>query len=165
MTYKKAIYIPTILEVRSLKIKELTGVIIPEASLWHADKSPWLYSWLSIRRLLTSQVMFLRFMILYWLYFVIQNTDWRTSAIANIFIFYWICLLEAQNKVIIEVLGVRAQYIHLDTQLRVWQLLLKQANKTSKQKTESNECWQGCGVLESCWTLGRIIMLCNHYGK
>ena len=33
VTYKKVIYIPTILEVRSLKIKELTGVIIPEASL------------------------------------------------------------------------------------------------------------------------------------
>ena len=33
MTYKKATYIPTILEVRSLKIKELTGVIIPEAFL------------------------------------------------------------------------------------------------------------------------------------
>ena len=33
VTYKKVIYISTILEVRSLKIKELTGVIIPEASL------------------------------------------------------------------------------------------------------------------------------------
>lgn len=33
VAYKKVIYIPTILEVRSLKIKELTCVIIPEASL------------------------------------------------------------------------------------------------------------------------------------
>lgn len=33
VAYKKVRYIPTILEVRSLELRELTGVVTPEASL------------------------------------------------------------------------------------------------------------------------------------